>query len=527
MKGTARMLAAIAATLVVNLGLAAGAATSVAEERDVTAITKKVFPSVVRVEARLRGGTMIATGVVVDENGSIVTTAGVPSREGQITVRTGDGRKSAADFVGFDPETRLALIRAKEKGLTPIALGQPSDIAEGSWICLVGISPEFKPAVVQGIVSSIAEDKIRLNIWSTGRTSGSPVVDEKGRMVGMFRGVYSEDLPVVFDFREKDVIGQGYVLSRGATPASGLAQAVPIDVVKFIVAEIKEKGKVERGWLGVNIDYDDEGRIIVTGVDQQSPAELAKLRADDVIVRIDDREVTGTEMLGSEIRKRRPGQDVVLKVERDGKPMDVKVKLGELPEGEAQRELELRFPRLFPFEPGTPPLAPREGQPVSPVPPAEPRRFAWTFETRKFIGVWCQPLTRELSEFFGLKEGQGLLVSRVEKEGPAAAAGFKVGDIIVRVDGKRVSTNDELIDLIQDRQKGDKLKVELLRDKKSLAVEVMVDEEESRGPAIFRGGADEFLQSWQKYTDAFERELRGWNQPALPKAKEGPKGRKI
>lgn len=520
MKGTTKMLAAIAATLVVNLGLTAGPVSSTADERDVTAITKKVFPSVVRVEARMTGGIMIASGVVIDDQGHIVTTAGVSSRDGRITVRTGDGRKSEADFVGFDPETRLAVIRAKEKGLSPIALGKPGDIAEGSWICLVGISPESKPAVVQGIVSSIAEDKIRLNIWSTGRTSGSPVVDEKGQMVGMFRGVYSEDRPVIFDFREREVVGRGYVLSRGETPASGLAQAVPIDVVKFIIAEIKEKGKVERGWLGVGTDLDDEGRVIVIIVDRQSPAELAKLREDDVIVRIDDREVTGTEMLASEIRKRRPGQDVTLKLERNGKPMDVKVKLGELPEDEAQRELELRFPRLY-FEPRAPKAAPPERQRV-PI-PVEPRQFAWTFETRKFIGVWCQPLTRELSEFFGLKEGQGLLVSKVEEGSPAAAAGFKVADVIVRADGKRVSTNDEFIDLIQDRKKGDKLKVEILRDKKSLTLEVTVDEEESRGPAIFRGNTDEFLESWQKYTDAFERELRTWDKDTWPRAREDMK----
>jgi hypothetical protein len=218
---------------------------------------------------------------------------------------------------------------------------------------------------------------------------------------------------------------------------------------------------------------------------------------------------------------------VVLKVERDGKPMDVKVKLGELPEDEARRELELRFPRLLPFEPGAPLVVPRERQPVPPGRPTEPRRFAWTFETRKFIGVWCQELTPELSEHFGLKDGRGLIVSKVEEKGPAAAAGFKVGDIIVRVDGKRVNTNDELIDLIQDRKKGDKMKVELLRDKKAMAVEVTVDEEESRGPALFRGDVDEVLQSWQKYTDAFERELKEWNTLTRPKAKEVAKGRKI
>ncbi len=82
-------------------------------------------------------------------------------------------------------------------------------------------------------------------------------------------------------------------------------------------------------------------------VDPDSPAELAKIEEGDVVLKIGDREITTSDVLAAEIRKRKPGQDVTLKIERDGKPMDIKVKLGEYPENEAFREMELRFPGIF------------------------------------------------------------------------------------------------------------------------------------------------------------------------------------
>ncbi|MFZ2055734.1 MAG: serine protease, partial [Candidatus Aminicenantales bacterium] len=183
-------------------------------------VSKKVFESVVKVEAR-NGFKKVATGVVIDKDGYIVTTGLIWPRNEEITVTTSDGRRSEAKFLGMDPETNLALIQAKEKNLTPIVLGETDGLAPGSWIGVVSFSPENASQATQGIVSSVTADKLRLNVWVTRGASGSPVVDKDGRMVALLRGIYSDDQPVVFEFREREVVGSGYVFNRAEAPSSG------------------------------------------------------------------------------------------------------------------------------------------------------------------------------------------------------------------------------------------------------------------------------------------------------------------
>jgi len=497
-------------------------------EPDIADVAKKVYPSVVRVEVQ-NHTRRVATGVVVEKGGYIVTTALISPREEKITVTTSEGKRIEAEFLGFDTETQLALLRAKDAGLPALALGRATDLTPGSWVCVVGVSPEQTASVTQGIVSSVAEDKLRLNIWVTPGSSGGPVVDANGRMVGLLRGIYMEEKPVVFQFRDKEQSGSGYVFSsRAEAPSSGMALAVPVDIVKDVSAQIKEKGKVERGWLGVQIGLNENGQTVIGSVDPESPAELAKLDAGDVFLKIADRDITSPDVLAAEIRKRKPGQDVVLKIERDGKPMDIKVKLGEMAENEALREMEVRFPGLFrPAEPPAPFAAPKSVAPEKAPKPAAPRPLMpktpeWSFETRKFIGVYCADLNRELAEHFGVKEGTGLLVSKLTQGGPAEKAKLQVGDVIVRVDGKRVETVNDLIDLVQAKAKGTKVKLEILRDKKTMTLDVEVAEEESGG--FFESGeVQKFLESWQGYTDAFEKEIKKWQSGQLPELRQNMK----
>ncbi|MCX6571454.1 MAG: PDZ domain-containing protein [Candidatus Aminicenantes bacterium] len=498
-------------------------------EPDITGVAKKVFPSVVRVEVQ-NHTRRVATGVVIEKGGYIVTTALISPREEKITVTTSEGKRIDAEFLGFDTETQLALLKAKDAGLPALAPGKAADLAPGSWICVIGVSPEQTATVTQGIVSSVAEDKLRLNVWVTPGSSGGPVVDANGRMVGLLRGIYMEEKPVVFQFRDKEQSGSGYVFSsRAEAPSSGMALAVPVDVVKDISAQIKDKGKVERGWLGVGIVLNEEGRTEIGSTDPDSPAELAKLQTGDVVLKIGDKDVSSPDVLAAEIRKRKPGQDVTLQVERDGKPMDVKVKLGEYPENEAQREMEIRFPGLF--GPDTPPpqfsFSPRPASPdkapKSDAPrPLAPKTPEWSYETRKFIGVYCGELNRELAEHFGVKEGTGLIVSKLTEGGPAEKAKLKVGDVIVSVDGKRVETVNDLIDLVQAKAKGTKVKLEILRDKKTMTLDVEVSEEESGG-LFDSGNFQGFLESWQDYTDAFKNELMKWQADGMPEQRQSLK----
>ncbi|MHB8095655.1 MAG: PDZ domain-containing protein [Candidatus Aminicenantales bacterium] len=478
----------MAALFVFALGARAEIAGGAPEDKDISGITKRSYPSVVRIEAR-NSVRKVASGVVIDNDGHILTTALISPRDETITVITGEGKRIEAEFLGFDSETHLALVRAKEKGLAPLPMAEKGTLGPGAWICVVSISPEMTPAVTQGIVSSVSDERMRLNIWVTPGTSGSPVVDENGRMVGLLRGVYTEDSPVMFEFRGQEQAGSGFVLSRGEAPSSGMAMAIPIEVVKRVAGEIREKGRVERGWIGLTIAQNDEGSIEVIGIEPESPAEQAKIEEGDVILAFGGKELTNSQALAAEIRGRKPGEDVALKIERAGKPMDIKVKLGVYPEEQARRDLELRFPRLFPQPvPG----APKGAVPNAPRFRTRPGRPGLAWESRTYIGVYLEELNRDLSQYFGVPEGTGLLVNKLTEGGPADKAGVKVGDVIVKASGKRVETVNELSGVVQDGKKGDKIKLEVLRDKKSRVIEVVIAQDESE-PFLDNEGLGEDL----------------------------------
>jgi serine protease Do len=502
------LLLALAAAVSVAAALP-GAATPAIDEKKIEEIAKMVAPSVVRVEAR-NGVYKVATGVVIDKDGHIVTTALISPREGKITVVTADGKKIAADFKGFDTQTQIAVIQAKDKTLTPIALGKSADLKPGTWIGVIGLSPEQTTAVTQGIVSSVAADKIRLNVWVVPGASGSPVVNEAGQMIGLLRGPYIDDSTVLFEFRERQMVGSGTVLSRAEAPSAGMALAVPVDVVSAVAADIKKSGKVERGWLGVSVGESD-GKVEITSIDPKSPAELAKLQVGDVILKIDKVDITSGPTLSTEVRKRKPGTDVTVRIEREGKSLDVKVKLGEYTEVEARKELELAFPRLFP--PNSPLPEFRNLPKTAPLPlTPESRRNNFTLlENRKFIGVTLQELTKEMAEFFGTKDGYGLWVAELADDSPAKKAGVKVGDVILKADGKKVESATELSAMIQDKKKGDRITLEIIRDKKPLMLEVEIAEEERSLESVFRwsdAASKKLVQEYQKSYQDYQKQMK-------------------
>ena len=514
------------------------------QDNTMEGISKKVFDSVVKVEAR-NGFKKVATGVVIDKDGYIVTTGLIWPQNEEIIITTSDGRRSKAKFLGMDSETHLALIQANEKNLTPIVLGKSAGLSPGSWIGVISVSPENAPQVTQGIISSVTAGKLRLNVWVTRGASGSPVVNKDGQMVALLRGIYSEDQPVLFEFREQEVVGSGYVFNTAEAPSSGMALGIPVEIVKTLSSEIRETGRVSRGWVGIGFSENEDGQVEVNEVENDSPAELAKIQEGDILVSIDGKKVAGAPMVISEIRNRKPGQDVKFELERDGKTVEVKVKLGEYPEREVKRELEARFPRLF--LPPAPPTAPAPA--ITPKPekapggkydiyavPRAPKTWpGW--EKRKYIGTYMESLNKELLEFFGVKEESGLLVNRLTKDGPAEKAGIKVGDVVVRMDGKKVTTVGDLSELIQDKKKGDKVRLEIIRDKKPLTLEVEVLEEEGSNlsdlyltePSREAWGEvtkelqrqyDRSRNTYEKYNETSREKLKKLNEELLNKSQE-------
>jgi len=487
------------------ISLMAEPASSAMDEIKIEEITKKAFPSVVKVIAK-NAFTKIAMGVVMDKDGHIVTTALISPRDEKLYVITTTGKKIEAEFLGLDSETHLAVVKAKDKTLTPIALGEVKDISPGTWIGLVGISPEDTPQITQGIVSSVTPEKLRLNVWVTRGASGSPVIDEDGRMIGLLRGVYTEESPLIVEFREKEVAASGFAFSRAEAPSSGMALAIPIDIVKSVTDEIKEKGRVQRGWLGIRFDKET---FEIVEVEKESPAELAKLELGDIILQIQGKDVTSGEMIVHEIRSRKPGQTITLKIERDGREMEVRVKLDEYTEENVWREMEQRFPRLF---------VPESRKTIV----TEPRqKLRLGFETRKYIGVNLRPLNTELAEYFGVKEGKGLLVGEVGEDTPAAKAGLKVGDVLVKADGKELAVNSDLTRILQEKEKGDKIKLEFYRDKKKRSVEVEIAEEERSTLLRFSPEDwEDYTQTWGEYSDNVLRQQNKWQDETSKEMKK-------
>ncbi len=468
--------------LVLSLSLGASPSRAWAEDVEIDKITKKVYPSVVRVEAR-NGMRKVATGVVIDKDGYIVTTALISPHDEKLYVITSDGERLDAEFLGMDSVTHLALIQADAKKLTPIEKGEVEDISPGAWIGVVSISPDDTPAVTQGIVSSVARDKLRLNVWVVRGASGSPVVDRRGRMVGLIRGAYIDSTMQWSIVRRG---AEGVFVDRAEAPSSGMAMAVPVDMIERICKEIKETGKMKRGWLGVSIAENKDGQVEIVDVERESPAELAELEKGDIVLEFEGNKVTSTEMLAEEIRMHKPGDDCDVKIERDGKVMNVKVKLGEFSERDIMREFQFKFPRLF---------APERVQPV-PMPDFEDSKlFRWVGGKQKYIGVYLQELTPELSKHFGVEEGKGLCVGKVYEDSPAEKAGLQVGDVVVKADGERVERVAELQKLIQDKDEGETIRIEYLRDKKRKTVDVIVEEEEKE--------FDFSSQNWDKFSDVF------------------------
>ncbi|MGB2907842.1 MAG: PDZ domain-containing protein [Candidatus Aminicenantaceae bacterium] len=481
-----------------GMGASTLAASPSGAAQDLESLTKKVFPSVVRVEAR-DGWRKVATGVVIDKEGYIVTTALVSSRDNNLFVISSEGEEVEAEFLGMDPETHLALIKAKDKQWKPIAMGRLGDLSAGSEIAVVCFSPEEKAAITKGIISSVGRDSLRLNVVVIPGASGSPVIDMQGRMIGLVRGAYVGEAVLALDGRE--VTAGNFMVSRVEGSSSGMASAIPLDIVNKVSTEIRETGKVRRGWMGVDLIVNDKGEVEVYAVTEDSPAEDAGVQEGDVLLAIDGQEIIDREMLAQEIRMHTPGDEVELRVKRKNQEQEIGIELGEYSQLAIAREFEFEFPQLFQMKPGE--------IPENFFKAAPSRLLNWVSEDRKFIGVLIQQMNPELAEFFGVDDGVGLLITKVEEDTPAEKAGLKVGDVIVRADGKVTKSGDHFTGLIQDLEEGDKVKLEVVRDKKTRTIEVEVAVEEGRRrwflPEAYSNTSARLLQEYENRANARQR----------------------
>ena len=377
------------------------------------------------------------SGVVISSDGYVVTNNHVVERakEGGIIVTTQDQKEYKARLVGRDSLTDLAVLKI-DGTFTPAHFAQREQIRVGEWVVAVGSPLGLKSTVTSGIVSAI------------GRGIG--IVGTNGRMSKRNRYAVENFIQTdaainpgnsgggLFNLNGS-LVGINTAIASNTGFYNGYGFAIPIDMVKSVALDLIDDGKIQRGYIGVEITSVDEasakavGLPSVSGVNVNSvvkggAAEAAGIDVGDVILEVDGRAVKTSNDLQNEIVLRRAGNSVNLKIWRDGKAITKSVRLKAL---DGAKDVADNAGRAG------------DNQASS---SAEPISF-------KDLGFTANPLTGELPEKFGTSDG--VYVSKVERSGAVARRGMRQGTVILKADGKTISSPSQLQKILSMKKPGD------------------------------------------------------------------------
>ncbi|MBV2265297.1 MAG: Do family serine endopeptidase, partial [Thauera sp.] len=276
----------------------------------------------------------LGSGFIISADGYILTNAHVVEAAESIVVRLADKREFDAMVIGADARSDVALIRIEAKELPHVVLGDPEALAVGEWVLAIGSPFGFEQSVTAGIVSakgrSLPDENfvpfIQTDVAINPGNSGGPLFNLRGEVVGINSQIYSRT--------------GGFM---------GLSFAIPIDVAMDVQQQLREKGRVERGRIGVSIqeitrDLADSFGLprpagaLVSSVEAGGPAALGGIVQGDVIVRFNQRNVENSADLPRIVAAARPGSKVEVDIYRDGAPRSLSVTLGEWRDPEEEAE---------------------------------------------------------------------------------------------------------------------------------------------------------------------------------------------
>ena len=269
----------------------------------------------------------LGSGVVVDESGHVVTNYHVIANAGAIRVQLADGRIANPQVVGVDPDTDLAVLKIDVSNLPVIAFGRSDQLRVGDVVLAIGDPLGLSQTVTHGIVSATArgelgittfEDFIQTDAPINFGNSGGALVDSSGALVGINTAIVAKSLGV-----------------------EGIGFAIPVDMVRGVLHDIIEYGRVVRGWIGiVPEDISDaqaqqfglaHGGVVIANLYVGSPGQEAGLKPGDLLLAIDGVPVTSAEDARARIAVRKPGSKLTLHEQRGSSQFDVKVQVVEQP----------------------------------------------------------------------------------------------------------------------------------------------------------------------------------------------------
>lgn len=349
------------------------------------------------------------SGVVIREDGYILTNSHVVDGAEKITVRFKDGRRFEGRVQGIDKQSDLAVVKIDAEGLPVAKLGDSDAVQVGEFAIAIGAPFELEYSVTFGHISAKGRSGILPDPAMDQRflqtdaninpgNSGGPLVNIEGEVIGI------------------------NTLIRGMN--TGIGFAIPSNLAREVAEQLILHGKFTRAWLGVEIrslrDSPDVSQylnglkdgVVVLGILRGGPASKSELRPGDVVVAVAGRPVATAQDLKDAIRSKPIGKPVVLDVVRGGRKLQVEV----VPEAWPEESEELAAQRT--------------------QRPAEARS--------EELGVTARPLTAELAERYGLDRDEGLVVTEVAPGSPAERAGLRPGDLLTEVNGRPVKRLREL-----------------------------------------------------------------------------------
>ncbi len=364
---------------------------------------------------RERKEQSLGSGVIVTEDGYIVTNNHVIEKAQEIKVLLSNKRDYKAKLVGADPKTDIAVIKIDAKGLGALPWGDSNKLKVGEVVFAIGNPFGLNQTVTMGVISAVGranvgiadyEDFIQTDAAINPGNSGGALVNARGELVGINTAIVSRT--------------GGY---------QGIGFAVPSSMVKQVIESLIKYKKVVRGWLGVSIqevtsDLAEEFGVrdlkgaLVSGVMKKSPAEKAGVRQGDVILQYNGKVVEDTGHLRNMVSQTPIGTTVRIKLLRQKKEIDVEAEIAELPKKLAERS--------------------RGGE------EGEEQDNNNEEESSALTGLAVRELTPDLAARLGIDRTQkGVAVVRVEKDSKAAEAGIRPGDVILQVNQKDISTIED------------------------------------------------------------------------------------
>jgi serine protease Do len=344
-----------------------------------------------------RAQRSLGSGFIISADGYILTNNHVVDGADEIKVKFSNGRELKGELKGSDSKLDLALIKVTTEEKLPVAsLGDSDTIEVGEWVMAIGNPFGLAETVTAGIVSAKGrvigsgpyDDFIQTDASINPGNSGGPLFNARGEVIGI----------------------NSAIIAGG----QGIGFAIPVNMAKTIIPQLRDKGKVTRGWIGVSIQtvtkeladsfgLAAERGALVSEVVPEGPAEKGGIKSGDIIISFDGKEIKEMNDLPRLVAATPAGKSVSVKLIRDGKEESVSLTIDKMKDGDEEES------------------AAGEGK----------------------LGIAVRQLTRELAASLRLKETSGVVITEVKPDSPAMLAGLQRGDIVKEVNGRKVATVEE------------------------------------------------------------------------------------